>query len=130
MTDAKRPKRRRHNAKGRTVSEEQYIKLPYSMTRSSAWRGLSGTAIKVLIELKCRFNGYNNGDLSLSMDEAARLLGMSKSTAQRAFGELVDKGFLIVSRKGQWYGRLATTYIATDKSLRGQIPTNDWRGRP
>lgn len=127
MTDAKRPKRRRHNAKGRSVGEPQYMKLPYSMTRSSAWRGLSGPALKVLIELKGRFNGFNNGDLSLSLDEAVRLLGMSKSTAQRAFNELVDRGFLIVSKPGQWYGRLATTYIMTDKSLRGQLATNDWQ---
>jgi predicted ArsR family transcriptional regulator len=49
------------------------------------------------------------------LDEAARLLGIGKGTAQRAFAELQEKGFLRMTRKGQWYGRRATTWRTTDK---------------
>lgn len=48
-------------------------------------RQLSGPALKVLVELRCRYNGSNNGKVTLSLDEAARLLGLSKTTAKRAF---------------------------------------------
>jgi hypothetical protein len=40
--------------------------------------------MKVFIELLSRFNGANNGKLSLSLDDGARLLAMSKSTVARA----------------------------------------------
>jgi DNA-binding transcriptional regulator YhcF (GntR family) len=47
-----------------------------------------------------RYNGGNNGDLSLSLDEAARLLGIGKATAARAFAELEAKGFIVMRRGG------------------------------
>jgi len=122
----KKPRRRRPNATGRNETE-QYLKLSYEMMRSPAWRSLSGSAVKVWIELRCRFYGPNNGKLSLSFDEAARLLGMGKATVQRAFTELQDKGFVEVVRPGQWYGRLATEYAVTDRSVQGHLPTNAWK---
>jgi hypothetical protein len=107
--------------------EDQYFGLFYPMARSPAFRSLSGAALKVFIELRTRFNGCNNGDLSLSLDEAARLLGIGKATAQRAFAELAEKGFIAMTKKGQWYGRRATTWRATDKGCNGELPTNDWK---
>jgi DNA-binding transcriptional ArsR family regulator len=112
--------------KGRNDGE-QYLKIPYFTTKSDVFRSLTGSALKVWIELRCRFNGGNNGELSLSMDEGARLLGMSKSTVQRAFGELEDKGFLKLKKRGQWYGRMATEWIITDRPYQGSLPTNDWK---
>ena len=76
------------NAKGRSKRGEQFVPVPYPMAHSAAWRSLSGPAVKVYVELRSRFNGGNNGELSLSLDEASRLLGISKSTAKRAFAEL------------------------------------------
>jgi hypothetical protein len=78
----------------RGKSEDQYFGLFYAMARSLAFRSLSGAALKVFLEVRTRFNGGNNGELSLSLDEAARLLGIGKGTAQRAFAELQEKGFL------------------------------------
>jgi len=117
---------RRYRA-GRGKSGEQFFGLSYVMARSLAFRSLSGPALKVFIEIRTRFNGGNNGDLSLSLEEAARLLGIGKGTAQRAFAELVDKGFLRMTRKGRWIGRQATTWRTTDKSCNGELPTNDWK---
>jgi hypothetical protein len=97
------------------------------MARSLAFRSLSGAALKVFIELRTRFNGGNNGELSLSLDEAAHLLGIGKGTAQRAFAELADKGFIAMTKKGQWYGRRATTWRVTDKGWNGDLPTYAWK---
>jgi len=125
---AKQGKRkgRRVNATGRNGTE-QYIGVPYSMTRSAAFRSLTGSALKVWVELRSRFNGRNNGELSLSLDEGARLLGMGKTTVGRAFVELEEKGLIVMTRRGQWYGRLATTWAVTDRSYNGHLPTNAWK---
>jgi hypothetical protein len=117
----------RHRRNRRGKPDNQYFGLSYTMARSPAFRMLSGAALKVFIELRTRFNGGNNGDLSMSMDEAARLLGIGKATAQRAFAELEEKGFLRMTRLGRWIGRQATTWRTTDKGCRGELPTNDWK---
>lgn len=97
------------------------------MVRSPAWRSLKGPAVKIYVELRSRYNGGNNGELSLSMDEAARLLHMSKSTAHAAFLELIEKGFITMIERGRWYGRKATIYAVTDRSLDGHPASNDWK---
>jgi len=119
-------KRRRVNGSGRNDTE-QYFPLTYSMARSVAWRSLSGPAVKIFLELRCRFSGGNNGDLSLSLDEASRLLGIGKATAKRALAELVEKGFIVLTHRGRFTGRKAATYRVTDRSHNGMPPTNDWR---
>jgi hypothetical protein len=116
------------NQKGRSKSKGQFIPIPYPMARSDAWRTLSGAAVKVWVELRVRYHGGNNGDLSLSLDEAARLLHIGKNTAQRAFRELEQKGFLKLVERGQWYGRKATRWSVTDRGVNGNPPTNEWKG--
>ena len=119
-------RRRRVNAKGRNVGE-QFVHLTYAFLHSEAWRSLSGPAAKVWLEVRCRFYGSNNGKLFLSLDEAARLLHMGKTTAQRAFAELQEKGFLVMTRQGDWYGRKATLWRVTDRSCDGHPATHDWK---
>lgn len=115
----------RPNATGRN-DHQQFLKLFYDMAQSEACRSLSGPALKVWLELRCRFNGRNNGDLSLSLDQASCLLGIGKATAQRAFKELEQKGFIKMVELGQWYGRKATTWQVTDCSYQGHPPSNEW----
>ncbi|MEC7290159.1 MAG: helix-turn-helix domain-containing protein [Pseudomonadota bacterium] len=127
---AKRTKRKT-NVKGRSKTEGQYMRLPYVMANSDAFRSLSGPAVKVWIELRSRFNGSNNGRVSLSLREAASLLGMSQTTAQRAFRELEQKGFVVRRMSGSWYGRKAAEFILNDCPYDGHPPTRDWqRWRP
>jgi len=127
MAKLKRKRGRGVDATGRSKGEDQFVLIPYTMARSPAFRSLSGAALKVWVELRCRFNGGNNGKLSLSWDEAARLLGLSKGTVGRAFNELQEKGFIVMTKRGQWYGRLATTWAVTDKSHQGHLATHAWK---
>jgi len=117
--------------KSKRSKEGQYIPLSYAQLKSKAWRSLSGAAIKVWLELHTRFNGGNNGSLTLSMAEAADALGLGKATAQRAFKELQDKGFLVLVKKGSWYHRQAHEWRLTTKPVQGAkgkaVATNDWR---
>ena len=105
--------------------------LPYAQLKSDAWRSLSGSAVRLWLELHTRYNGGNNGSLTLSYAEAGELLGMGKATVQRAYGELVEKGFLVLEREGNWYRRLAHEWRLTTKPMqntKGKISaTQDWR---
>ncbi len=112
---------------GRSKGEGQYALLPYVLLNSNAWRSLSGSAVKVFLELRTRFHGVNNGRLILSLDEGARILGLGKSTVQRALDELQERGFVICTRKGNWYGRLASTWTVTDQRTNGAPATNAWK---
>jgi biotin operon repressor len=112
---------------GRSKGGEQYAPLPYALLQSPAWRSLSGAAVKVFLELRTRFHGANNGRLTLSLEEAKRLLGLGKTTVQRALEELQVKGLIICTRKGQWYGRLASTWATTDRPSDSAPATNNWK---
>ena len=118
--------RRKPNKTGRN-EEVQFWNVPYSLAKSDAFRQLPGPALKILVELRTRFNGYNNGKITLSMDEAARLLGMSKSTVVKALADLQAMGFIKIRVKGQWYGRKASQWTLTMCPLDGQPATNEWK---
>lgn len=112
-------------------SEGQYAPLPYAQLRSEAWRSLSGAAVRLWLELHTRYNGGNNGALTLSYAEAGELLGMGKATVQRAYKELVQHGFLVLEKEGNWYHRKAHEWRLTTKPMQRtkgrEIASNDWR---
>jgi len=116
---------------GKRSQEGQYAPLPYALLKSPAWRSLSGSSVKVFMELHTRFNGSNNGKIHLSMNEAAAALGIGKATAQRAFLELQTKGLIVLTTPGAWYHRRAHEWRLTTKAVqavKGTIAaTNDWR---
>lgn len=91
---------RQGGRKGKRSLEGQYVPLPYAQLKSLAWRSLNGAAVKVWLELHTRYNGGNNGNVRLSMNEAVAALGISKGTAQRAFRELQNKGFIVLAIGG------------------------------
>lgn len=110
--------------------EGQYAPLPYRLLKSDAWRDLSGSAAKVFLELHTRYNGSNNCRLTLSYAEASEALGLGKATVQRAFGELAEKGFLVLEREGNWYHRRTHEWRITTKPVQRskgkELATNDW----
>lgn len=118
-------------ASGKKGDKFQYVKIPYQMLRSDAWRSLSGAAVKLYFELSTRFRGGNNGKLHLSMNEATELLGLGKATVKRAYDELQAKGFIVLETPGNWYSRRAHDWRITSKpteSKSGQVPpTLDWK---
>ncbi len=122
----RKKKARKPNPTGRNDTE-QYLGISYVMAHSPAFRSLSGAALKVWIELRTRFNGRNNGRITLSWDEAALILHMSKTTVGRAFDELEEKGFIVMTKRGQWFGRMASEWAVTDRQLDGHMPTNAWK---
>jgi|SRR5262245_24270514 len=116
--------RSRIKPKGR---DAQYVNLPYSVLNSEAWRTLPGAAVKVFLELRTRFHGANNGKLHMSLEEAAGLLGLGKATVLRALGQLEERGFIECTRKGHWYGRMASEWAVFDKGVDGGLPSYKWK---
>ena len=129
MPDPERSKFSRKARKRGQIEEvdKQHKRLHHSMLASETWKHLPPPAIKVLIELWRRFNGRNNGQISLSRNEAVKLLHIGKGTAQKAFETLIEMGFIKIARRGSFCGRRATEYILTDTPYQGHNATNEWR---
>ena len=119
----------RHNLKkglakkGVIESTERIVKLTYPLLESEAWRWLRPISQSVYIELRRRFNGSNNGRISLSLAEAAQILKASKSSISTALKQLETHGFIKLIKKGYFTGRMASEYALTDEQLDGYPPT-------
>lgn len=114
--------------RGRRKGKERFLKLEHWFLRSRAWRALSPAAKAVYIEIAQRYNGSNNGEISLSVREAARLVHISKNTAGHIFYELEAHGFIRRNVCGSFNYKLrhATTWILTAYDLDGKPATKDF----
>ena len=123
---AKKPSRGVNN-KGRSRKRGKFVALGNGMLTSPAWRSLSGSAVKYYIELRREFNGSNNGDIHLSLQEAKKRLNMARDTALRAQQELVNKGFIRMTKRGGFHQRTATTWALTDEPAPATPPTHGYK---
>ena len=109
---AKRPNKRgrSRNVPGGFFQINRYI------FRCPAWRSLKPQARVIYIELTARFNGTNNGQIALSVRDAAQRCNIAKDTAGRALQELIEKGFIAIVTGGSFGFKLrhATEYRLTD----------------
>ena len=108
-------------------STERFVKLTYPLIESEAWRWLRPISKAVYVELRRRYNGSNNGKISFSLDEGARILRASKSTIQKALVELEEHGFIKLIKKGYFTGRKASEFALTDERCDGHPATREWR---
>ena len=113
--------------KGIIESAERFVKLTYPLIESQAWRWLRPISQSVYIELRRRYNGLNNGRISLSLSEAAHILKASKSSISKALKQLETHGFIKLIKKGYFTGRMASEYALTDEQLDGYPPTREWK---
>jgi hypothetical protein len=114
---------RGHDQKGRSRRGERFLKLDHWFLHTAAWRSLSPAPRAVYVELAQRYNGLNNGEISMSVREVAELVHIAKDTATKAFHELEEKGFIrrAVCGSFNWKLRHATTWILTAHPL-GETP--------
>ena len=128
MTDPMRHNLDKRLAKKSVIeSKERFVKLTYPLIESDAWRWLRPISQAVYIEIRRRYNGLNNGKISLSLSEAAHILKASKSSINRALKQLEMHGFIKLIKKGYFTGRMASEYALTDEQLDGYPPTREWR---
>lgn len=123
------------SAKRRLSHGASFIQMHRWMVESPAWRSLSPYSRCLYMEIKLRYNGSNNGGISLSYREAERLLGCSNKPVPAAFRQLQETGFIKPQQKGAFKGiPLATTWLLTelpqDMPIRSLVPGKDfmnWR---
>ncbi len=89
------------NPRKRTVKTEHWTKLIRNMMEEPAWRALSSTAQALYPWLKFEWRGpknNNNGNIRLSIRQAAESMGVVPDTAANAFHDLQAKGFIVVTK--------------------------------
>ena len=94
---AKKSRKRIGNPSGK------FAPMPLSVMNTPAWRALSSVAQALYPWLVMEFKGTqfnNNGEIRLSVRQAAFKMGVSKDTAARAFYDLQAKGFIKVKKGG------------------------------
>lgn len=94
---------------------EKFLTWHRWMLDCPAFIALSGNAVKLMARLHRRFNGVNNGGISMSVREAAAEVRCSINTARKCFSELQQAGFIEVTQKGafDWKKRHASTWRLT-----------------
>ena len=97
--------------KERSEKKDRYFALHHYMLKTDAWRALSAPARVVYLQIGFRYDGFNNGRIAMSVRDAASECGLAKDTANRAFKELVDLGFIEETRHG---GLSRKTRIASE----------------
>jgi len=103
--------------KGRRNSRP-HIQLLKFVLDSEEFGQLSGNAVKLLLELHRHYNGFNNGDLCATWSRLKGRGWKSKSTLSRSTHELVDAGFIVLSRLSYLRSKpnlYALTYLAVDE---------------
>ena len=125
---------RGHNKKGRSRTVPGgYVRLDGYMLSCDAWKALSPYARAVYIALKRRFRNRgrgttNNGYISMSRREAASETGLSESAMRNAFPDLIDKGFIKITRESAFNMKdaRAREYAITEFSVGDKLPTKEF----
>jgi hypothetical protein len=123
--DRKRQRRKPYGANGPL---HRWVMLYHWLLNSPAWQSLGLAARCLLIEVWKRHNGLNNGEISFSIREAAGSLKIAPNTANKAFHELEDKGFLKARQRGAFSlkSRHATTWQITAEPCGGQEASKEF----
>jgi hypothetical protein len=106
--------------------------IPLCVIESDAYRDLSLWARSILVELVARMNGYNNGEIAMSVSEITIALNNSNRGAiARGIAELVSHGLIDVSADAVWKRNLARqfrlTFVNTTSGGRFVAATNEYR---
>jgi hypothetical protein len=76
------------------------VSLPHSVLKHPAFATLTPRATKLLIDLATQYRGKNNGDLSMPLSQMRNRGWNSSDQLQKAKNELIERGFIAVSRQG------------------------------
>ncbi|NHN36900.1 hypothetical protein G8764_06315 [Pseudomaricurvus alcaniphilus] len=88
--------------KGRTDAPGGFAGIPRIVLKHPDYQGLSGGAVKLLIELASQFKGNNNGNLTVAFSILKKRGFNSKSTIARSVKELLSANIIIQTREGRF----------------------------
>ena len=125
MSSRTKTKKKLKNLSASGQYHKRFVLYDYALLQTEAFKYLKGGALKLLTVLRMRFNGINNGSISLSVREAATSINVSKETISKYFIELEDKGFIQLKQKGsfKYKKRHASTWSLTmEEDQQGNKP--------
>ncbi|MBY0429346.1 MAG: helix-turn-helix domain-containing protein [Alphaproteobacteria bacterium] len=116
------------DVKGRTKYGNRFIQVYHYEIDSVSYRKLSCGARALWIKLRSLFYPDNNGEIFLSVRDAAEDLNVAHNTVRRFFKELIDGGFIKENIKGAFTrkNRHATTWIITCHPYKGMRATKEF----
>lgn len=85
----------------RPTKTAPFIRLPHSVYDANEFKSLEPIDVLALLALIRKFNGKNNGGISLGVREAAARCRCHPSTVSRALKRLVQAGFISCVNKGR-----------------------------
>jgi hypothetical protein len=104
-----------------------FFLLPQCLLNSEALRTASPRAIKVLLALCAKHNGFNNGAIGLGFRELAEWLNSQNHAAtSRALCQLIERGLVTLERDYPRGQRLAREYRLTFVPAGDDPATNDY----
>ena len=114
--------------------EAPFVGLPHRLLKSAAWRDLSPKARDLFLEFMLKVNGANNGDLSVTFDEARKAgITANARTFYACRDHLFRNGFLFMTRESRRRGEphlcavtVAPTYPNKEKNIAARRAYNDW----
>jgi len=101
-----------YNLKKKKNRYPPFVMLPNELINSKAWKELSCYARVVYIEIKHKYNGKNDDNLSYTYREGIEIMSSKRLT--KALGELVNNGLIDVVRSGGLY-RKCTIFGLSDR---------------
>jgi len=110
----------------RAKLSREFVLLDEKILASPAYRDLKPAARCLLTEFQRISRPWRNGQLSISVVNAARLIRVNKDTAGKYFRSLAEHGFIVLTRGAYWQERLAREWRLTFEKCNGREPTNDW----
>jgi len=89
------------------IPDNSHIRITMNMMRSKAWKELSAHSIVLYMEMKAKYTGHNENDISFTYSEGEAL--MNKKTFTNSLDQLIDFGFIKVIRQS-WTTRECNIY--------------------
>lgn len=133
---------KRGRKRNRLPESEKFVQLHSWLLNSAAWKAATVYERGLYLEIKRRYNGFNNGEIPLSHREAQEALNCSDKPVKTAFHGLMEKGFIKVAQAGSFHwkkgggpGGRSTRWILTeygvDYPVKSISPDRDFmRWRP
>jgi hypothetical protein len=87
--------------------DNSHIRLTLNMMHSKAWKELTAHSKDLYIEMKAKYTGKNENDISYTYTEGEQI--MNKKTFTKSMDQLIENGFIKVIRQS-WTTRECNIY--------------------
>jgi hypothetical protein len=109
------------------AKRRSFVMIMNAMFDSDSWRYMSPTGRALYMEIRRKYNGYNNGEIGFSCRQAGEVLGCTKNTASKAFLELIIHGFIKPAKTASFSMRHSREWTLTCEAVAKHAPTNEWK---